>query len=96
MLTLRGIPDRTIQRLFAKVGAKWDWTTDEKRAARRDSDHGVAVLDPKGPGVVLDSTLRRRDAEQAKRIRESDQKATNRARSAERDAKIRARHARTA
>lgn len=80
VLTRRGLTDRRIQELFRLVGAKWDWTTDEKRAARKASDHGEAILDPKGPGWVLDSTVRRREQDMARRIAQSDQKAANKAR----------------
>lgn len=75
VLTLRGLTQPRIESLFRSVGAKWDWTNAEKAAARRDSDHGVAVIDPEGPGVVLDSTVKARMARRARRLVQDDFKA---------------------
>jgi hypothetical protein len=80
VLTRRAVPDRIQQRLFQMVSAKWDWVTDEKRAARREKDNGVALIDPQGPGVVLDSTVKRRQAERQRRLVASDFKARAEAR----------------
>jgi hypothetical protein len=80
VLTRRGLTSEQIQRCFAAVGAKWEWTTARKAQERRESDHGTAILDPAGPGFILDSTLRARQRRAAARIVHSDRKAERMAR----------------
>lgn len=75
VLERRGLNRVQIMRCFAALGAKWDWTTPAKERERRESDHGLAIIDPAGPGVILDSTLRARQRRAEKRIEQSDRKA---------------------
>lgn len=80
VLTERGYPPEQQQRLFAAVGAKWVWASAAKDRKKAQSDSSVAVLDPEGPGMVLESTLRARAARRAKKIADEDRDAAFRVR----------------
>ena len=80
VMSYRGLSSEQIQRCFDALGARWDWTTREKQEARKASDHGQAILDPAGPGFILDSTLRARQHRNEMRIVASDRRAASKAR----------------
>lgn len=71
----RGLTREQIQRLFREVGAKWIWASAETDKARKESDKGEVVFDPKNGGLVLDSTLKAREKRAAARIVHEDHKA---------------------
>lgn len=74
MLNDRGVDDEQVRKVFALVGARWTWTTPEKRAARKMNDSGTALIDPEAPNMTTDMAVRRRAARRAAAIVADDLK----------------------
>lgn len=75
----RGLTRDQIRRCLEALGAKWIWTDEQKESARRESDHGTIVPDPKG-GLTLDSTLRNRERNRKARMLRKERKIAAEAR----------------
>jgi hypothetical protein len=74
VFTKRGLTRDQIQRLFRIVGAKWVWASAETDKARKASDKGEVVPDPRNGGLVLDSTVKAREKTAQARLARHDAK----------------------
>lgn len=77
VLRHRGLSDKQQRAAFRGLGAKWQWTTPEKKQERLDRDRDEIVIGNEGK-VRTTSNERARQRRIAKRIEEADHKAKRR------------------